>query len=79
MAAEGGIIVRFTYTGQEVIPREATHVFVDVSSWQNRSTQSRASARTGRRCAFTLQDVLPHDIVTNNVLTFLELPSHTFE
>ena len=27
----------------------------------------------------TLQLALPSDIVTNNVLTFLELPSHTFE
>jgi hypothetical protein len=26
MAAEGGIIIRFTYTGQEEIPDEATHI-----------------------------------------------------
>eukprot|EP00574_Skeletonema_japonicum_P001233 CAMPEP_0201738856 /NCGR_PEP_ID=MMETSP0593-20130828/45472_1 /ASSEMBLY_ACC=CAM_ASM_000672 /TAXON_ID=267983 /ORGANISM="Skeletonema japonicum, Strain CCMP2506" /LENGTH=303 /DNA_ID=CAMNT_0048233087 /DNA_START=19 /DNA_END=930 /DNA_ORIENTATION=+ len=34
MAAEGGDIVRFTYTGEEgeVIPRDATHVFVDVTT-----------------------------------------------
>ncbi len=36
MAAEGGdnIIVRFTYTGEEgeVVPRDATHVFVDVTT-----------------------------------------------
>jgi len=33
MAAEGGDIVRFTYTGAdgEIIPRDATHVFVDVA------------------------------------------------
>ncbi len=33
MAAEGGNIVRFTYTGAdgEIIPRDATHVFVDVT------------------------------------------------
>ena len=32
MAAEGGnIIIRFTYTGEENIPREATHIFVDVA------------------------------------------------
>ena len=29
--------------------------------------------------ATTLQHVLPQDIVMNNVLSFLELPSHTFE
>ena len=29
--------------------------------------------------ASILQFVLPHDIATNNVLCFLELPSHTFE
>ena len=27
----------------------------------------------------SLQHVLPHDIVMNNVLSFLELPPHTFE
>ena len=27
----------------------------------------------------TLHHALPHDIVMNNVLPFLELPSHTFE
>ena len=34
MAAEGGNIVRFTYTGAdgEIIPRDATHVFVDVTT-----------------------------------------------
>ncbi len=33
MAAEGGDVVRFTYTGAdgEVIPRDATHVFVDAA------------------------------------------------
>ena len=29
--------------------------------------------------ATTLQCTLPHEIATNNVLTFLELPAHTFE
>ena len=29
--------------------------------------------------ASTLQHLLPNDIVTNNIMPFLELPSHTFE
>eukprot|EP00573_Skeletonema_grethae_P013326 CAMPEP_0201709816 /NCGR_PEP_ID=MMETSP0578-20130828/58303_1 /ASSEMBLY_ACC=CAM_ASM_000663 /TAXON_ID=267565 /ORGANISM="Skeletonema grethea, Strain CCMP 1804" /LENGTH=172 /DNA_ID=CAMNT_0048198809 /DNA_START=108 /DNA_END=623 /DNA_ORIENTATION=+ len=39
MAAEGGNIVRFTYTGAdgEIIPRDATHVFVDAKIIRGRA------------------------------------------
>eukprot|EP00573_Skeletonema_grethae_P001940 CAMPEP_0201689684 /NCGR_PEP_ID=MMETSP0578-20130828/3240_1 /ASSEMBLY_ACC=CAM_ASM_000663 /TAXON_ID=267565 /ORGANISM="Skeletonema grethea, Strain CCMP 1804" /LENGTH=78 /DNA_ID=CAMNT_0048174405 /DNA_START=42 /DNA_END=274 /DNA_ORIENTATION=- len=39
MAAEGGNIVRFTYTGEEVIPDDVTHVFVDVKTIRGRAFQ----------------------------------------
>ena len=70
----------FTYKENRRVGSKAQAIRTWIGSVLRKINHYKAEhQRVLDEAASTLQFVLPHDIATNNVLCFLELPSHTFE